>query len=88
MKLEVVQITKKQYEQYKKGERVEEIDNYFSLILKSLPSDLKKEAIEKGFILEEEGISMEILTLHVAVPNASKELMHAVNNEFIFCYLD
>lgn len=88
MKLEVVQITKKQYEQYKRGEKIEEIENCFSSILNSLSEDLKKEANEKGFVLEENGISMEILTLHVVVPKASKELKYAIGNEFIFCYLD
>lgn len=88
MKTEMLEISKKQYDKYKKGEGVPEITNYLSTVLNTLPSKLKQEAMNKGFKLEETDVSMEILTLHVIVPNASEELSHALANEFIFCYLD
>lgn len=88
MKTEMPEISKKQYDKYKKGEEVTEITNYLNTILDTLPSKLKREAQDKGFKLEETDISMEILTLHVIVSNGSEELNHALANEFIFCYLD
>lgn len=88
MKSELTQITKNQYDRYKQGEDIPEITKLIKLILDRLPALLKKEAIKKGFILEEGNISMEILTLHVVVPKASNKLKHEIANEFIFCYLD
>lgn len=84
----MLEISKKQYDKYKKGEEVTEITNYLNTVLDTLPSKLKQEAMSNGFRLEETDVSMEILTLHVIVPNASEELNHALANEFIFCYLD
>lgn len=84
----MLEISKKQYDKYKKGEEVTEITNYLNKLLDDLPSKLKQEVKDKGFKLEETDISMEILTLHVIVPNGSEELNHALVNEFIFCYLD
>lgn len=88
MRSEIVQITKHQYEQFKKGEEITEIIDYFKSITKTLPKELKDEVLQKGFTLEEGNISMEILTLHVVVPNASNKLKHEIANNFIFCYLD
>jgi hypothetical protein len=88
MRIEAVQITKKQYEQYKGGEKIKDITDYFDEIVDSLPQNLREEAIKKGFILEEGNVSMEILTLHVVVPQASNDLKQKIANEFIFCYLD
>lgn len=88
MKTEMLEISKKQYDKYREGKEVIEITNYLNKVLDNLPLQLKQEAKNKGFKLEETDISMEILTLHVIVLNASEELKHALANEFIFCYLD
>ncbi len=88
MRSEIVEISKKQYLKYKQGEKVPEINDCFSSILDSLSPELKQEAKNKGFNLEEDSVSMEILTLRIVVPKASDGLAHALANEFIFCYLD
>ncbi len=88
MRSEVIEITKEEYSKYKNGENVPAINTYFRLILKELPKKLCDEAKQKGFKLKEDGISMDILTLLVIVPEASIELQNAISSDFIFCYLD
>lgn len=88
MSIEIGKISLKQYEQYKKGEEIPEINEFFNLILKSLPENLREEASDKGFILEENGFSMGILALNVVVPNASEKLKYRISDYTIFCYFD
>lgn len=88
MRSEVLTITKHEYMKYKNGENAPIINSYFKLILKELPKKLYDEAKQKGFILKEDCISMDILTLQVTVPEASKELRDAISSDLIFCYLD
>lgn len=86
--MEITTIVKKEYEDYKKGKIVKSINSYFKNILSKLPMELRLEAKGKGFRLDEGSTSMDILTLHVIVPNASNELKDAISNDYIFCYLD
>lgn len=84
MILETRIISKQEYQKYKNGNKNTSIQWIWEDILQKLPGNLRIEAVEKGFTLNEVDRQMDLINLLIEVPDASEELKLAILNAWPF----